>query len=63
LLVLTKLLHCAEASKRLRHSLAYAHVAGVSEPAALAKLPEPERQSWEKFWTEVAALLAKVGSK
>jgi Tfp pilus assembly protein PilF len=35
-------------------------LAGVREPAALAKLPESERQLWQKLWADVAALLAKV---
>jgi hypothetical protein len=32
-------------------------LAGVSTPAALANLPEPERQTWQAFWQEVEALL------
>jgi hypothetical protein len=31
-------------------------LAGVREPAALAKLPEAERLEWQKFWKEVEAL-------
>jgi serine/threonine protein kinase len=34
-------------------------LAGVSTPAALANLPEPERQAWQTFWQEVERLLQK----
>jgi hypothetical protein len=30
---------------------------GVSDPAALANLPGPERQRWQAFWQEVEGLL------
>jgi hypothetical protein len=32
-------------------------LAGVSDPAALASLPEPERQAWQALWLEVEELL------
>ena len=32
-------------------------LAGVRDPAALADLPEPERQAWQAFWQEVEGLL------
>src|SRR5262249_19848192 len=32
-------------------------LAGVRNPAALAQLPEPERQAWQAFWQEVERLL------
>jgi serine/threonine protein kinase len=32
-------------------------LAGVRDPAALASLPEPERQAWQAFWQEVEGLL------
>jgi hypothetical protein len=32
-------------------------LAGVRDPAALANLPEPERQRWQAFWQEVEGLL------
>jgi hypothetical protein len=32
-------------------------LAGVSNPAALASLPEPERRTWQAFWQEVEGLL------
>jgi hypothetical protein len=32
-------------------------LAGVRDPAALANLPESERQTWQAFWEEVEGLL------
>jgi hypothetical protein len=32
-------------------------LAGLRDPAALANLPEPERQTWQAFWEEVEGLL------
>jgi hypothetical protein len=32
-------------------------LAGVRNPAGLANLPEPERQTWQAFWQEVEGLL------
>jgi eukaryotic-like serine/threonine-protein kinase len=32
-------------------------LAGVHDPAALADLPEPERQEWQAFWQEVERML------
>jgi hypothetical protein len=32
-------------------------LAGVHDPAALADLPEPERQEWQALWQQVEALL------
>jgi hypothetical protein len=32
-------------------------LASVRNPAALASLPEPERQAWQEFWQEVEGLL------
>ena len=29
----------------------------VQDPAALAKLSEPERQTWQAFWQEVEGVL------
>jgi hypothetical protein len=31
---------------------------GVRNPAAMANLPEPERQTWRAFWQEVEGLLS-----
>jgi tetratricopeptide (TPR) repeat protein len=53
------------AQKRLKRALQHwqkdSDLAGVREKAALAKLPEAERNEWTKFWSEVTALLAKAG--
>ncbi|HEY7311217.1 MAG TPA: serine/threonine-protein kinase [Gemmataceae bacterium] len=35
-------------------------LAAVREPAELAKLPEPERQSWQRLWSEVKELAGRV---
>jgi tRNA A-37 threonylcarbamoyl transferase component Bud32 len=35
-------------------------LAGVSDPAALASLPEPERQAWQALWQEVEGLLREA---
>jgi serine/threonine-protein kinase len=37
--------------------------AGVRGPLALAKLPESERQDWQKLWADVQELFAKAGAK
>jgi serine/threonine-protein kinase len=44
----------------LRHWQQDADLAGVREQAALAALPEAERQGWHQFWSDVAKLLQKV---
>jgi tRNA A-37 threonylcarbamoyl transferase component Bud32 len=36
-------------------------LANVRNPAALASLPEPERQMWQAFWQEVEGLLRPPG--
>jgi len=33
-------------------------LASIRDPAALAKLPDSEREPWRRLWTDVAALLA-----
>jgi hypothetical protein len=38
-------------------------LAGVSSPAALADLPEPERQTWQTLWQEVEGLLQGAGPR
>ena len=43
---------------RLRELQQDADLASVSEPAALAKLPEAERAAWEKVWADVGNLLS-----
>jgi hypothetical protein len=37
--------------------------AGVRGPKALARLPEPERQAWQKLWADVAATRAWAQGK
>jgi hypothetical protein len=49
--------------KTMRHWLADPDLAGVREPAALAKLPQAERQPWQKLWDDVAATLVRTGRK
>jgi hypothetical protein len=36
-------------------------LAGVRDPAALAKLPPAERKAWEALWLKVDEVLARVG--
>jgi serine/threonine-protein kinase len=36
--------------------------AGVRDPAALAKLPDEERQAWQKLWHEVEAALTATNA-
>ncbi len=49
--------------QQLRHWLEDKDFAGVRGPQALAKLPEAERQSWQKLWDDVANTLARVQPK
>jgi tetratricopeptide (TPR) repeat protein/tRNA A-37 threonylcarbamoyl transferase component Bud32 len=49
--------------RTLRHWQQDNDLTGVRDQAALAKLPEAERQKWAKLWDDVAALLAKAGGK
>jgi serine/threonine protein kinase/Flp pilus assembly protein TadD len=44
----------------LRHWQRDPDLAGVRDPAALAKLPEADRAEWQKLWADVAALLKKA---
>jgi serine/threonine-protein kinase len=43
-------------AQRLQHWLQDNDFAGVRGPDALAKLPEAEREEWQKLWQEVEAL-------
>jgi tetratricopeptide (TPR) repeat protein len=49
----------AGAAKRLRQWQASPALACVRDREALAKLPEPERADWRKFWEDVEALRSK----
>ena len=44
----------------MRHSLDDLDFAGVRGPQALAKLPEAEREPWQKLWDDVANTLARA---
>ena len=44
----------------MRHWQRDTDFTGVGGPAALAKLPEAERQQWQQFWADVAATLAQA---
>ena len=46
--------------QQMRHWLADTDFAGVRGPQALAKLPEAERQPWQKLWDDVANTLARA---
>jgi tetratricopeptide (TPR) repeat protein len=50
-------------AKNMRHWLADADFAGMRGPAAIAKLPEVERQAWQKLWADVAATLDRAQVK
>jgi tetratricopeptide (TPR) repeat protein len=45
---------------QMRHWLGDPDFAGVRGPEALAKLPEAERQPWQKLWDDVAEMLKRV---
>jgi len=44
----------------LRHWKVDTKMAGVRDPEALAKLPEPERKEWQSLWADVEALLERA---
>ncbi len=52
-----------EVRQQLQHWQEDTDFAGVRGPAALAKLPEAERQPWQKLWADVADTLAKAQGK
>ncbi len=47
-------------SERLRHWQTDGDLAGVRAKDSLARLPDEERQQWERFWSDVDALLLRV---
>jgi tetratricopeptide (TPR) repeat protein len=49
--------------KTLGHWEEDPELAGVRDPAALAKLPEAERAEWKKLWDDVGATLRKAAKK
>jgi serine/threonine-protein kinase len=50
----------AEVRQRMRDWQADYDLAGVRAKDALARLPDEERQQWEKFWSDVDALLRRA---
>jgi serine/threonine-protein kinase len=48
------------ARQRLRHWQRDPDLAGLRDPAALARLPADERQACERLWAEVRVLLARI---
>jgi hypothetical protein len=46
--------------KTLHHWQTDADLANVRRKAALAKLPEPEREAWAKLWVDVDGLINKA---
>jgi hypothetical protein len=51
----------ADVQRALRHWRQNADLAGVRDPAALAKLPEAGRADWRRLWADVAALVRQAG--
>src|SRR5262249_13478596 len=49
-----------EPHRDLKRWLADPDLAGLRDPEALAKLPEAERQQWQKLWAEVARRLEQT---
>jgi hypothetical protein len=47
-------------ARDLRDWLADPHFVGVRGPEALARLPEAERQAWQKLWADVADTLTRA---
>jgi serine/threonine-protein kinase len=47
----------------MEHWLEDPDFAGVRGPEALARLPEAERQAWQKLWVDVADTLARAQGK
>ena len=43
--------------RTLHHWQSDPDLAGLRDPAALAKLPQKERDEWQQLWANVAALL------
>jgi serine/threonine-protein kinase len=52
-----------EVQRQLQRWLADAHLAGVRDAEAVAKLPAEERQEWAKLWAEAKALRERTEAK
>src|SRR5262249_29196716 len=50
-------------AQRMQHWLQDNDFAGVRGPDALAKLPEAEREEWQKLWQEVEALRQRAAKR
>jgi hypothetical protein len=48
------------ARERLQHSQSDPELAGVRDSNELARLPNEEREQWERLWSEVDALHRRV---
>jgi hypothetical protein len=53
----------ARIRQTLQHWLKDADLAGIRDPAAVAKLPAGEKEACKKLWAEVADLLTKVAAR
>jgi tetratricopeptide (TPR) repeat protein len=53
----------AEVVRTLGHWQRLPDLAGVRDPAALAKLPADEREAWQHFWADVADLRKRAEAK
>jgi serine/threonine-protein kinase len=49
-------------TRTLQHWKADGDLAGVRDPDAVARLPEPERRAWRALWADVDALLTRAAS-
>jgi hypothetical protein len=47
----------------LRRWQKHADLAGVRDPTALSRLPEPEQEAWRRLWADVARTLSKAQEK
>jgi tetratricopeptide (TPR) repeat protein len=50
-------------AQRMQHWLQYADFARVRDPAALAKLPQAERDAWKKLWAAVEELRKRAAGR
>jgi tetratricopeptide (TPR) repeat protein len=50
----------AGVQQKLRHWQRDPDLAGLRDPAALAELPEAEREGWRQLWADVGALLKRA---